>query len=177
MPANIYSNYYITRAAGGWSPCIEGNTEYGLQPFAGSVLPNCVGYICGRFNEKLNTGDCRYFGNTDARNLYALGISQGLSFGNDPVAGGVICFDTDYRGHAVIIERVIDQNTVEISESGWRYTSAPIVRTYTMYRSNGAWQYSGGTYQGIIYPPAVIISDTVKQILLFDDDFLPLMRF
>ena len=42
--ADIYSQYYITTAYGGWSPCIEGNNNYGLRPFAGSVLPNCVGY-------------------------------------------------------------------------------------------------------------------------------------
>ena len=44
MPADIYSNYYIKTTYGGWSPCILGNNAYGLRPFAGSVLPNCVGY-------------------------------------------------------------------------------------------------------------------------------------
>lgn len=170
MPADIYSNYYIQTAYGGWSPCIEGNNQYNLRPFAGSVLPNCVGYICGRFNELLNAGACTWFGSVNARDLFQLGVSQGLLTGHDPIVGGVICFDTDYLGHAVVIEHVIDQNTVEVSESGWRYTTGPVVKTYTMYRSGGAWQYSGGTYQGIVYPPGVVIPQQDYYMLFLEEE-------
>lgn len=43
---DIYSNYYIMQSYGGWSPCIQGNNAHGLRPFAGSVLPNCTGFVC-----------------------------------------------------------------------------------------------------------------------------------
>lgn len=41
---DINSNYYKTIAEGGWSPCIEGNNTYGLRPYTGCTLPNCVGF-------------------------------------------------------------------------------------------------------------------------------------
>lgn len=154
MAADIYSNYYRTIATGGWSPCIEGNNAYGLRPFTGSVLPNCVGYTVGRFNEMLNLGACTWLGNTDAKNQLALAISQGLPAGQDPVVGGVICWDSADNGHCAVIEQVIDNNTVITSESGWNYTTAPVVTTQTRYRINGVWVYQAGyTYQGVIYPP------------------------
>ena len=155
MPADINSNYYIATSYGGWSPCIQGNNQYGLRPFAGSVLPNCVGYTVGRFNELLNEGACTWLENTNANNMLNLAISQGLSYGDDPVVGGVICWDSSDTGHCAVIEQVINANEVVCSESGWSYTTTPIVRTYTHYRVGGQWQHiiPGYTYQGIFYPP------------------------
>ena len=150
----LTSNYYITQAAGGWSPCIEGNDAYGLRPFPGSVLPNCVGYTVGRFNETLNEGDCTWLGNVNANMLYALAISQGLSVGDTPIEGGVIVWDDGNEGHAAFIEGVFDNDTVETSESGWNYTSPPIVTAHIRHRVNGDFVYAAGyTYLGIIYPP------------------------
>lgn len=164
MPADINSNYYIMTSYGGWSPCIEGNNTYGLRPFPGSVLPNCVGYTTGRFNELLQLGACTYFGNTNADNFLTLGISQGLSYGDDPVVGGVIVWSTSGTGHCAVIEQVIDNDTVVTSESGWNYTTAPVVTTHTRVRSGGAWQYPGGTYQGIVYPPFDISGATGAMV-------------
>lgn len=151
---DIYGPYYIQASYGGYSPCIEGNNAYGLRPFAGSVLPNCVGFTVGHFNEMLNEGACTWLGNTDAKNQLALAQSQGLNTGDDPVVGGVICWDSADNGHCAVIEQVIDNDTVITSESGSNYTSDPIVTINTRYRVNGAWVYgSGYTYQGVIYPP------------------------
>lgn len=171
MPADINSNYYIQTAYGGWSPCIQGNNQYGLRPFPGSVLPNCVGYTVGRFNELLNEGACAWLGSVDAKNMLALAISQGLPHGDDPVVGGVVCFDSSADGHCYVIEQVIDNDTVIASESGWNYTAAPVVKTFTRYRSGGAWQYqSGYTYQGIIYPPHAIGSAEDYYMLFLDEE-------
>lgn len=76
------------------------------------------------------------------------------------------------------IEQVIDSNTVITSESGWNYTTAPVVTTHTRYRVNGIWQYrSGYTYQGIIYPPTVQMSEELLIALLANtDDFIPQMK-
>lgn len=129
------------------------------------VWPQAVSWLCtaqlcrvhltvGRFNELLNEGACTWLGSVDAKNMLALAISQGLPYGDDPVVGGVVCFDSAADGHCYVIEQVIDNDTVIASESGWNYTTAPVVKTFTRTRSGGAWQYqSGYTYQGIIYPP------------------------
>ena len=168
MSADINSNYYIVTAYGGWSPCIEGNTQHGLQPFPGSVLPNCVGYTVGRFNELMAEGACTWLGSVAAKEMLQLAISQGLSSGDDPVVGGVICWDSDVDGHCAVIEEVVSPDDVITSESGWTYTSAPIVRTQHRYRVGGAWEFmSGYTYQGIIYPPHAVGDDLNGWYLLF----------
>lgn len=174
MAANINSNYYIMTSYGGWSPCIQGNNAHGLRPFAGSVLPNCVGYTTGRFNELLGLNACTYFGNTNAENFYTLGLSQGLSGGTVPVVGGVIVWKTSGTGHCAVIERVIDNDTVYTSESGWGYTTAPVVKNYTRRRgSDGNWGYNG-IFQGIVYPPGPVppqpIGGPSKYYMLFFDN-------
>lgn len=144
-----------------------------------SITELCRVYlIVGRFNERLHIGSCRWLGNTDAKNQLQLAISQGLAHGDDPVVGGVICFDSSDNGHCMCIEQVIDSNTVITSESGWNYTTAPVVTTHTRYRVNGIWQYrSGYTYQGIIYPPTVQMSEELLIALLANtDDFIPQMK-
>ena len=153
-PIDIYSDYYIMIASGGWSPCIEGNDDYGLRPFPGSVLPNCVGYTVGRFNEMLGLNDCTWLGSTDAKYMLDLAIAQGLQYGDVPRVGGVICWDSDEDGHCAVIEEVIDNDTVRTSESGWNYQGPDIVTHHTRYRVGGDFYYASGyTYQGIIYPP------------------------
>lgn len=109
--------------------------------------------------------------------MLVLAQLQGLATGDDPVVGGVVCFDSAADGHCYVIEQVIDNDTVIASESGWNYTTAPVVKTFTRYRSGGAWQYqSGYTYQGIIYPPRTPISDNdgllIASVLRSDDDFI-----
>lgn len=150
---DIHSKYYITRSFGGWSPCIQGNPKFGLRPFLGSVLPNCVGYAVGRFNELAGEGSCKYLGNRNAKELYELGISQGLSGGSAPSAGALIVWDTSTFGHCAIVERVIDDNNIITSESGWNYYDQPIVRTIQRRKSAGSWEYPGGKFIGFIYQP------------------------
>ena len=66
---------------------------------------------------------------------------------------------------------MIDANTVLASESGWNYTTAPVVKTFTRTRSGGAWQYQAGyTYQGIIYPPHAIGSTEDYYMLFLDEE-------
>ena len=110
--------------------------------------------------------------------MLQLAISQGLSYGDDPVVGGVICWDESGGGHCQVIEQVIDNNTVITSDSGWNYTQPPIVTTQTTYRVGGIWVYgSGYTYQGIFYPPVTPMSQELLITLLANtDDFIPQMR-
>lgn len=149
---DIYSEYYINTAYGGWNPSIQGNPN--LRPFPGSVLPNCVGYTVGRFNQMLGEGACPWLGPMDARDQLANAQSQGLQTGDDAVVGGVICWWSANNGHCAVIEEVIDPDTVRTSESGWNYPGPDLITEHTRYRVNGEWVYgSGYIYQGVIYPP------------------------
>ena len=73
MSIDIKSKWYITKKAGGINPCIQGNNKYGLRPFEGSVLPNCIGFATGYLNELLKEKSCHYLGNYK----YAEGIKEG----------------------------------------------------------------------------------------------------
>lgn len=170
MPApDINSNYYITTGYGGWNPCIEGNTQYGLQPFAGSVLPNCSGFATGRFNELLNLNACTYLGNANGGDfMYFAGV-QGLATGSEPVLGGAMVWKNSGEGHVAIVDQIIDANTIVTVESGWYYTSTPIVRYVTRSRGNGSWHTNPAyNYQGCVYPPGSTGDDD-------DDDYYYMM--
>lgn len=167
---DINSNYYITQSAGGWSPCIEGNNQYNLRPFTGSVLPNCTGYVTGRFNEVLNEGACTYFGNYNANMYYGIGQLQGLPVGDIPIPGGVIVWDDGNEGHAAFIEEVFDNDTVETSESGWNYTGLPIVTSHIRHRVGGDFEYAPGyLYLGIVYPPGALTANDYYMLWLSNE--------
>lgn len=150
---DINSKYYIIKSYGGWSPCIQGNAKFALRPFPGSVLPNCVGYGVARYNEWAKADGCPYLGNRNAAELYDLGVSQGLPHGSEPRPGALIVWKTSGAGHCAIVERVVDDNNIITTESGWNYTQPPIVRTVQRRRSGGTWDYPGGKCIGFIYQP------------------------
>ena len=172
MPApapDIYSNYYIRYTYGGWSPCIQGNTAHGLQPFPGSVLPNCSGFATGRFNERLGLNACTWLGNYNGAEFVDVARRQGLSTGWDPIEGGIIAWgDPGSEGHVAVVEQVIDNDHIVTMESGWNYTVGPIVRTVNRTRgANGRWGW-GEACKGFAYPPGVPGQDD-------DDDYYYIM--
>lgn len=151
---DIYSPYYIQQAYGGYSPCIQGNNAHGLLPFPGSVLPNCVGYATGRFNEIMGLNSCTYLGSTEAMYFMQFCASQNLQSGMIAQYGACMVWD-DWQGeggHVAIVESVVDANTVITSESHWNATSYPLVENRTRNYGNGNWGY-GGTFLGFIYLP------------------------
>ena len=152
MKYDINSKYYIRKAEGGWSPCIEGNNAYGLRPFPGSVLPNCVGWATGRMNEKQDMGSCKYLGNRNAKEFVIFAKQQGLKMGNDPAEDACMVWGGSREGHVAIVEQVIDNDTVITSESGWSYRAKPVVRELTRKRGSGNW---GQSYEFLcfIYAP------------------------
>ena len=152
MKYDINSKYYIRKAEGGWSPCIEGNNAYGLRPFPGSVLPNCVGWATGRMNEKQNVGSCKYLGNRNAKEFVIFAKQQGLKMGNDPAEGACMVWGGSREGHVAIVEQVIDNDTVITSESGWSYRAKPVVRELTRKRGSGSWG-QGYEFLCFIYAP------------------------
>lgn len=154
------NNYYRTQDIGGWNPCIYGNTEFIPLDWNRNVLPNCVGYAVGRFNEMANTGDCRYLGNSNANWFLNWAYAQGLEVGNDPRKGACMVWDYGEYGHVAIVEEVYNNDDVLVSESGWS------AHCYTWnarhYRnSDGNWTagddcgwMQGYRFLGFIYNPA-----------------------
>lgn len=138
----IKKKYYITKAKGGWSPCIPGNPKSGIVPFEGSVLPNCVGWATGRWGSLLGKDKCEYLGNRNAVDFVDFVKLQGLSWGVKPKAGA--CMVWGYgEGHVAIVEEVISDTEVITSESGWSYRANPVVRDIRRKKGdNGSWGYS-----------------------------------
>lgn len=165
MNFDINSKFFIMRQYGGYSPCIQGNDLYNLRPFTGSVLPNCSGWAVGEFNRLAGEKTCKWLGSWNARDMLKNAKAQGLKTGTAPVVGGLLVWDTDYKGHCAIIEEVKTDSEVIASESGWRYTSGPIVRTYNRKRTGQAWEYPGGKFLGIVYPP--MEADTMKTFYAY----------
>lgn len=109
--------------------------------------------------------------------MLALAQLQGLATGDDPVVGGVVCFDSAVDGHCYVIEHVNSPTEILTTESGWNYTIAPVVKNFIRHKVGGVWEYqSGYTYQGIIYPPREPITDNdgllITSVLRSDDDFI-----
>ena len=151
MEYDIRSKYFIRKANGGVSPCIEGNNAYGLRPFAGSVLPNCVGAATAIFNIKAGEDTCKWLGNRNAVDFTKFCDLQGLKHGSEPVDGACMVWGHG-EGHVAVVDKVIDIDTVETVESGWSYRAEPILRRITRKRGNGNWGYSH-EFLMFIYPP------------------------
>lgn len=146
------NRYYLRKASGGWSPCILGNDKYGLRPYDGSVLPNCVSWATGRFNELLKMGSCKYLGNANAVDFTKWTGKQDLILSVDPAPGACMVWGGG-AGHVAIVEEVISIDEVKTSESGWNYKKAPIVREVIRKRGTGSWGEKSKPFLGFILPP------------------------
>ena len=147
------NRYYIRKASGGWSPCIQGSPK---DPDC-DVLSNCVGYAIGRFNEIGGWGSCKYLVSVNAENFIQY---TDLPVGQTPKLGacmvwqkGATLSGADGAGHVAIVEQVVSDTEVLTSESAWGGKAF-----YTSTRkkgSDGKWGM-GGDYKflGFIYNPA-----------------------
>lgn len=159
----IRKKYYITKKAGGVSPCIPGNPKSGIVPFEGSTLPNCVGWCVGRWGS-LRQDDCKYLGNRNAVDFVKFVDSQGLDWGLKPKKGA--CMVWGYgEGHVAIVEEVISDTEVITSESGWSYRANPVVRDIRRKKGdNGRWGYAHDFLMFIYLPgtPSPVEPTTYK---------------
>lgn len=156
---------YTTKSAGGWSACIKGKPTDANA----NVLSNCVGFASGRLNEIYNdvfkTTGCKYEKlNCNAEDFVerAKKYYPELKFADNPVPGAIICWakgksgsGSDGAGHVGVVERVIDNDTVYLSESNYGGT-AFLNKTRTR-GSNGRWGLgSAYTFRSFIYDPDVL---------------------
>lgn len=128
---------------GGYNRCMIINDATGL------VIPNCTGYVHGRWMEISGTHECP-LSVSNAANYYGY-TADGMPRGSEPQLGAVICFGTGL-GHVAIVEEIIDADTIVTSESNFGHEYF-VMRT--RYRSMGWNWYAGSnlTFQGFIYNP------------------------
>ena len=177
MSIDIHSKFYITKKAGGINPCIEGNNKYGLRPFSGSVLPNCIGLATGYLNQLLGLSSCKYLGNYK----YAEGIKEGAKDSDcqitkDPQAGkySAILWGKGDSYHIAVVTEVVNSEKVKITESGWNYKARPIIRTKTITKGKDRnWGNKTKAFNCFITPPGqgpkfiiyrVKLGDTLTKI-------------
>jgi len=147
--------YYNTKSSGGYNPCIKGNPKSRKPQL--NVLPNCVGYATGRFNEIGEWTDCKYLGNTNAANFITLARKQGLMVTQRPTIGGCMVWHggNTGEGHVAIVEMDLG-NRIVTSESEYYGKAFTIYQRFgTDWRSGCYWMGSSYTYLGCIKNPAV----------------------
>ena len=152
---NKGNKYYNTQSNGGYSECIQGYpTVDGLN-----VLCNCVGWACGRFNEvySIETG---YEGmkypklHCNAEYFIDRARALGLEVRQEPTNGGIMVWEGkgNLAGHVAFVEKVINDNTVFTSESGYNHFD---FANYTRTNDNGRWgTNSNYPYLGCIVNPS-----------------------
>lgn len=147
--------YYNTKKVGGYNPCIMGNPKNRNKDL--NVLPNCVGYVTGRFNEIGAYGSCKYLGNTNAANYIDLARKQGLTVTQRPTVGGCMVWrgGNTGEGHVAIVELDLGSRVVT-SESEYYGKAFTIYQRFgDNWRSGCYWMGSSYTYLGCIKNPAV----------------------
>lgn len=151
--------YYNTKKAGGYNPCIMGNPKNRNKDL--NVLPNCVGWATGRWNEIyhsiLGGSGCQYLGNTNAANYIDLARKQGLTVTQRPTVGGCMVWKggNTGEGHVAIVEMDLGSRVVT-SESEYYGKQFVIYQRFgTDWRSGCYWMGSSYTYLGCIKNPAV----------------------
>jgi len=109
-------------------------------------LPNCVGYATGRFNEIGGYQAIRYLGSANAKDFIQFASYQGLEVTQSPTIGACIVWsggDSSY-GHVAIVEDIINETEIVISESGW--SASKIWWTSTHYKGKSGNWTEGGDY-------------------------------
>lgn len=154
-----YGNpYYNTKSNGGFNPCAFGNNSHGQRQKGLNILPNCVGYVVGRFNEIGSYGACKWLvARGNACDFIRIGQQQGLQISDAPTLGGCMVWagGPGGYGHVAIVER-IQGGKIETSESEY-YGKA-----FTTYKRTGRnwsdgcyWMRSSYKYLGCVVNPAV----------------------
>lgn len=138
---------------GGNNHCIVINTQNGC------VLPNCTGYVHGRWLElgvnpvNLSLANARY---------YWYNQGDGYQRGQTPQLGAVACWDggSDGAGHVAIVEEITGPNSYKISNSAYN-------SYYFQYQTvtNNVFQ-SNYTFQGFIYCPLSWDTDVLDIYLM-----------
>lgn len=148
---------YTTVAYGGYNNQILGNPVN--RPWSGSVLPNCTGYVHGRWIELGNMTqdfDSSVLPYGNAKTYYANSSADKST--TTPQLGACMVWSNSGSGHVAIVEQIIDDDTVLTSESDYGDDSGGTVFVNrTRYRKWNWGIYSGysNTFLGFLYHPNI----------------------
>ena len=163
----INNKFYITDESGGYSKCIKG---YPTDKNA-DVLPNCVGYACGRFNEIIGKMEYPYFNcNAEdfikrAKDFYPeLIIETNI---NKPKIGAIVVHEGkgSRAGHVYIIEKINSDGSIYTSESSYGSTA---FFNATRKKSNNYGLGINYPFLGYIYNPSIKDEETITEPEDFD---------
>lgn len=158
------SKYYIRKVNGGLNGAVQGSPT---DPEA-NVLANCVGYANGRFNQIINDPYLqgieiafKYQLVSNAENFIEHAKDYGLKISDKPTLGGIMVWQkgatlqpSDGAGHVAIVEKIIDENTILTSESGYNAKQPFWNQTRTC--KDGRWgEGTTATFRGCIVNPYV----------------------
>lgn len=161
------NKYYIRDDEGGYNPSILGrynDKQGGSHDKISNVLPNCVGYAVGRFNEIVNEDAVKYLKPTNAENFALTENLKGLTMNHLPSLGSVMVWrkgelgnPDDGAGHVAIVEQINDDGSLVTSESGWKANSKFWTKTRNKNDGDtGNWgQNPAYKFMGFIHNPAV----------------------
>lgn len=155
----IGNKYYMRKGSGGYNPCIKGSDKNGSFCTGRDVLPNCVGYANGRFNEIIGSGACIYLASVNAERMISVAKEQGLIICQTPTLGGCLVWSkgnandgADGAGHVAICEAVNADGSIVTSDSAWKGPAF-----YQKIRTGANWsQDSSYKYLGCIVNPGAI---------------------
>lgn len=140
--------YWTKTTYGGYNTQILGSP----RAWNGSVLANCTGYVHGRWMELGNTGSEYNLSSGNANTYYD--YPDGYERGQEPRLGAVLCLSGGSAGHVAIVEEILDNGDIMVSESNYGRTVFEYVRRY---KANGYMRAGGsvGGFQGFIYHPNI----------------------
>lgn len=146
---------YTVIAKGGYNVCIEGNPVN--RAWYGSVLPNCTGYVHGRWIElggktsdypELSTGNAKtYYANSN--------VEKSPSVARE---GAIMVWTNNKSGHVAIVEKIIDENTIYTSESDYGDEHGGTIFVNRTRKKSWNWgTYPGysNTFIGFLYHPNI----------------------
>jgi len=141
-------NKYYLRKPKGYNPCIRGNQKHGLNHGVYDVLPNCTGWVNGRWEESQGYTTSKLPYNSNAGTY--LRDNKTYDEGYTPRVGSILVYSNSGAGHVMFVENIDKNGNCLVSESGWNFVSKRMsTRTVKPHK----YKYvSGYTYQGCIYP-------------------------
>lgn len=168
------NKYYNTKSNGGYSNAIKGKCKSTGAPDKDcDVLSNCVGYVHGRFHEILKDPKMSYLCPVNAENFPE--YVKNCKTGSTPKLGSIIVWqkgtslkDCDGAGHVAVVEQIISDTQIVISQSGYN-SSTFWTETITKKNNNWlcSWMNSNYKFRCFIYNPAV--DDDTKPLLTKGD--------
>lgn len=132
---------WIKTTYGGYNHAIAINTA------TGEVIPNCTGYVHGRWLELGLPENKLCLNNASAY----YGYRDGFNRGSTPKLGAIICWgggSYSGAGHVAVVEEIFSDGTVLASQSNYKGT-----RFYTMRINPKTWPGGAYYFQGYIYSP------------------------